>query len=144
MNVIFPSIAMRLKPDQDECLETECLFGEKLEIIDSYKEWFFCKLLTDKYAGWVTKKSLGIFKTATHRVITIRSFIYTEKNIKSNVLHYIPLGSLLHVINLDNEWATILLSKEQNYNPAYVPRKDIIKVNKQIIIFNEEELSSKS
>ena len=51
MNVIKPSASMRLKPDDKENLETECLFGESVEILDTHYEWVFCKLLTDNYHG---------------------------------------------------------------------------------------------
>ena len=55
MNVIKPSIPMRAKPDQMSSLETECLFGETINISDSYLDWYYCKLLTDNYCGWVKK-----------------------------------------------------------------------------------------
>ena len=56
MNVIKPSIPMRSKPDQTSSLETECLFGETITILDNYQDWYYCKLLTDNYCGWVQKK----------------------------------------------------------------------------------------
>ena len=40
-------------------LETECLFGETITILDNYLDWYYCKLLTDNYCGWVQKKYLG-------------------------------------------------------------------------------------
>ena len=41
MNVIEPSIPMRSKPDQTSSLETECLFGETIIILDSYHDWYY-------------------------------------------------------------------------------------------------------
>ena len=34
-------------------LETECLFGETIEILDKNSDWIYCKLVTDDYHGWV-------------------------------------------------------------------------------------------
>ena len=34
MNVIKPSIPMRSKPEETSSLETECLFGESITILD--------------------------------------------------------------------------------------------------------------
>ena len=42
MNVMKPSIPMRSKPDQMSSLETECLFGETINISDSYLDWCYC------------------------------------------------------------------------------------------------------
>ncbi len=132
MNVICPSIPMRFEPGEYQPLETECLFGEELEIKDERKDWYFCKLKTDDYCGWVRKAGVNFFLPPTHRVISIRSSVFSEKNIKSNYLHYLPLGSLLHVVKFDDEWVEILLSRKQNYQVAYVPRKDIIGINETI------------
>ena len=50
MNVIKPSIPMRSLPNDNADLETECLFGEKLIVLDKHLNWYFCKLLTDNYS----------------------------------------------------------------------------------------------
>ena len=62
MNVIKPSISMKKKPNDNSNLETECLFGETIEVLDEYLDWLFCKLKTDNYCGWIKKKWLGVFK----------------------------------------------------------------------------------
>ena len=41
MKIIYSSTGMFSKPEEMSCLETECLFGESLEILDDYKGWFF-------------------------------------------------------------------------------------------------------
>ena len=59
MNVIKPSIPMRSEPDEMSELETECLFGETVKVLDENITWYYCELLTDNYMGWVQKKNLG-------------------------------------------------------------------------------------
>ena len=53
---------MHLKPTEKSSLETECLFGERVSILESFKNWYFCKLHTDNYCGWL-KKRFGEFTT---------------------------------------------------------------------------------
>ena len=88
---------MKSKPSNESLLETECLFGEAVEILDESLDWVYCKLNTDKYCGWVKKNGLGKLNNPTHRIITNRSFVYTDKNPKSKCLLYLSLGSKLSI-----------------------------------------------
>ena len=40
MNIIKPSSSMRLYPKHTSGLETECLFGEIVEILDINMDWY--------------------------------------------------------------------------------------------------------
>ena len=84
MNIINSSVFMKSEPTETSPLETECLFGETVEILDESLDWVYCKLNTDSYHGWVKKEGLGKTKNPTHRVIANRSFVYADKNPKSN------------------------------------------------------------
>jgi Cell wall-associated hydrolases (invasion-associated proteins) len=64
--------------------------------------------------------------------LSIRSGIYTKKNVKANFIHYLPFGSKLHVKNIDNHWAEINLSNKHSHQTGYVPSKDIIKINEKV------------
>ena len=83
MNIIKSSACLKSKPSENSALETECLFGETVEILDNYLNWVYCRLITDNYHGWIVKDALGYFKPITHRVIVTRSFIYTHNCEKS-------------------------------------------------------------
>ena len=48
-------------PSLSSMLETECLFGETVKIINKKNDWFYCRLLTDNYEGWVNQKNIGIY-----------------------------------------------------------------------------------
>ncbi len=132
MNVIKPSIPMRSEPYETSNLETECLFGEKLEILEKDLDWFYCRLLTDNYYGWVQKKDLGITKLSTHRVISKRSFLFKNNDVKSGCINYLPLGSQICVKDVDKVWAKVYLSKNNKYKFAYVPNNHIIKIGEKI------------
>ena len=127
MNVMKPSIPMRSKPDQLSSLETECLFGETVTILDNYLDWYYCKLLTDSYCGWVQKKYLGEIIKSSHRVISNRSYLFKDNDIKLGYIDYLPLGSQIYVSDFDDFWARVYLGKNESQKFAYVPRKHIIK-----------------
>ena len=131
MNIIKPSTPMRLRPKHNSSLETECLFGEIVEIIDSNMDWYLCKLATDKYLGWVNNKDLGSLPLPTHRVISLRSFLYETKDIKSKLIQYVPLGSQLSVKSINDKWAVVFLS-ENNNDVAYIRSDDIISIDQVI------------
>ena len=125
MNVIRSSIAMKLEPSDESTLETECLFGETVEVLDEYLDWVYCMLTTDGYHGWVRKEGLGKSTKPTHRVITSRSFIYTDKNVKSSSLLYLPLGAKLQIENIKSEWAEVILHGYET-QVGFIPANHIV------------------
>ena len=56
MNIINSSVFMKSQPSETSLLETECLFGESVQILDEFSDWVYCKLKTDNYYGWIKKK----------------------------------------------------------------------------------------
>jgi hypothetical protein len=122
-----------MKSDKDEntSLETECLFGETVEILDKYKNLVYCKLSTDNYCGWIRKSSLGKYIQTTHRVIVKRTYIYKKKDAKSDVLFYIPMGSHLATEEIKHNWAKIYFSIERKTEVGYVPSNHIVELKNQ-------------
>ncbi len=123
---------MHLKPTEKSSLETECLFGEAISILDEEKNWYFCKLHTDNYCGWLKKKDLGHLLTPTHRVISVRSFLYTKKSIKSPIYNYLPLGSKLTIAEEKDQWAKVCLSNSFDRKFVYIMLKDIVPIDFKI------------
>ena len=128
MNIIKPSITMRLEPSEDSPLETECLFGETVEVIEEFSGWAYCRLTTDNYYGWIKKNGIGELKEPTHRVNAIRTFVYVDKDPKSICINYLPMCAKLVIGKIDHDWAEIFLSKNDSYKIAYVPTKHIIRL----------------
>ena len=110
MNIINSSVYMKSEPTETSPLETECLFGESVEILENFAGWVYCKLLTDNYFGWIKKNSLGKLTNTTHRIINKNSFVYKEPSEKSNILLYLPLGSRLVVEKIKFGWALLVIS----------------------------------
>ena len=128
MNIINSSMPMKSEPTDTSPLETECLFGETVEILDESLDWVYCKLNTDGYQGWVKKKGLGKTNNPTHRVLANRSFVYEDKNPKSNCLFYLPLGSQLVIDNIQSDWTEISLCNHSS-QVGYVPSKHIVSLD---------------
>ncbi len=123
---------MKSSPSNGSALETECLFGEKIEILKENYDWVYCKLATDNYLGWIKKNNIGKSENPTHRVIIKRTFIYEDKNPKSNCLIYLPMGSKLFVEKIQNGWAKTTFFKKENIIIGYVPIQHIVEINNKI------------
>lgn len=132
MNVIKPSIPMRSNPNETSALETECLFGESLTVLDTHLDWYYCRLSTDNYYGWVQKKNLNNMKKATHRVVVNRTFFYKKNNIKKGYINYLPLGAQICVVDIDKKWAKVNLFESHKDSFAYIPSKHLIEKNSKI------------
>ena len=131
MNIINPSVYMRSDPNDKSPLETECLFGETVEVLENYLDWVYCELNTDSYCGWVKKEGLGKLKNPTHRVIVNRSFVYTHKNAKSECLFYLPLGAKLLINNIQSEWAEVNLYDEIK-QVGYIPSSHLVYIDHKV------------
>mgnify|MGYP001210118700 CR=1 FL=1 len=131
MNVVSSSLLMKSEPSEESSLETECLFGETVEIFKEHLDWVYCKLNTDNYYGWVKKKGLGKLISPTHRVITKRSFVYADKDPKSNCLLYLPLGARLLINNIQSEWAEVIIYSHKT-QLGYVPSRHIVSLNHRV------------
>lgn len=131
MNITKSSVFMKSEPIDTSALETECLFGETVEILDECLDWVYCELKTDSYRGWVKKEGLGKIQKATHRVITNRSYVYKDKNPKSNPMFHLPLGAQLVVKNIQSEWAQVSLHKNKKQT-GYVPSRHIVSLDYKI------------
>ena len=129
MNIIDPSVFMKSEPTEKSPLETECLFGETIEILDECLGWVYCKLNTDNYCGWVKKDSLGMLKSPTHRVLVKRSFIYMNKDPKSNCFFYLPMGAQLFVERIKSDWAEINFCYNNKTQIGFVPSKHIVSLD---------------
>ena len=132
MNIISSSAYMKADNLITSSLETECLFGELVEIIEEHLDWVYCKLTTDNYYGWVKKKNLGILKKPTHRVISTRSFIYKVNNGKSDIALYLPMGSQLAIEKIKSGWAETKFTLDNMIKVGYVPSNHIVEIQNKV------------
>ena len=131
MNIIVPSTGMMSLPKIDSPLETECLFGETVEIIKKCQDWIYCKLLTDNYLGWVRKDTLGNLDKITHKIERGQNFYFESNNEKSKCNNYLPMGAQLPIIDYDHKWAKLICLIKID-KVGYIPNSHIIQKNDKI------------
>ena len=108
-NIIIPVASLRLKYSISSNQETQCLYGEQVEIIKEEKNWSYCVTLNENYKGWIQNKSLGFLQTYTHLVSSLTTFVYSKPDYKSKILNVLFLNSKIRVLSEDNYWGKIEL-----------------------------------
>jgi cell wall-associated NlpC family hydrolase len=123
---------MKSKPSENSSLETECLFGETVEVLDDKLDWVYCRLVTDNYNGWIKKSNIGKFIKATHRVLNIRTFIYKRADVKSDIAIHLPMGANLAVEKINSGWAEIYFPINNIIHAGYVPAQHIVELRHKV------------
>lgn len=126
MKIIKPSTTMKSKPRSNATLETECLYGETIEILDERYRWVYCRSKTDDYCGWIKKDTFGKMDEDTHRVINKRSFIYKEPDAKSDIFFYLPMGSRLAIDKIKSGWGETPFFFKGKIRRGYLPSQHIV------------------
>ena len=79
-------------------LSTQLLFGERCKVFDTLKGWSWVQSLRDDYVGYTPSKNLKkLIFTPSHKVKSLRTFIYSKPNIKSKILSYLSFNSLVKI-----------------------------------------------
>ena len=99
-------------------ISSQCLFGEVLKVHSIIDNWVFGTLLADNYQGWLelNKFSSKVLST-NYNVCTIRSFLMTKPDQKSEIISYLPMCSQLSVEGIEEGWAKIILNDKFGYVP---------------------------
>ncbi len=128
-SVIVPSSPILKKDLMDSELLTEALFGETLEVIETFEKFSYIRILNDNYLGWINSNHISTLIYTTHRIINFRTLVYSNTNIKAKYICYLSMGSLVEVIQIHNEWAEIRLYENFKNISAYILTKDIVPKN---------------
>ncbi|MBV9635308.1 MAG: C40 family peptidase [Methylobacteriaceae bacterium] len=92
MQVREPALPLRRAPAGDAPLLTEALHGEIVTIYDEEEGWAWGQLDADGYVGFLPAEGLDATVTApTHRVATLRTFIYPGPDIKLPIMAALSL-----------------------------------------------------
>ena len=125
--IISPYSSIKKMPHDFFPLETQGLFGEAFLVSKSKGSWSYGQLENDGYLGWIKNKDLEAFEKVNHKISSISSIVYKEKDIKT-ALFTLPFGSLINVIQEEDLFVKILFNKKY----GYIFRKDITAINKKI------------
>ena len=121
-----PLCDLKQKPKVNSNLETQLLFGEKIEVLlELDSNWIFCRSCEDNYKGYIKKKDVGDIQQNNFRVCNLSTHIYKKPNIKSKVIVKLFFNSKVFILNYGKQWSTILIRGKK----AYVYSKDIKSIN---------------
>ena len=98
--VIAPVTALRRAPAHGAMMDTQLLLGEKFRVYEERGPWVWGQAQSDDYVGYVLAEDLGVDIATTHRVTALRSFIYTDPDIKSRPLMAVSMGAHVRITGL--------------------------------------------
>jgi cell wall-associated NlpC family hydrolase len=105
--VVAPVAALRRTPAHGAMMDTQLLLGEKFRVYEERGPWVWGQAQSDDYVGYVLAEDLGVDIAMTHRVTALRSFIYTDPDIKSRPLMAVSMGARLRVTGVEGAFAAL-------------------------------------
>ena len=106
-------------------LSTQLLFGERCKVFDTSKGWSWVQSLRDDYVGYTPSKNLKkLIFTPSHKVKSLRTFIYSKPNIKSKILSYLSFNSLVKISSTKSGFCKI-------QNLGWCPKNDLSKISEK-------------
>lgn len=104
MQVAAAAVPLRRAPGVDQPIDTEALFGERVDVYEQAGEWAWIQLVSDRYVGYVPQAALQPVGVApTHRVSALRTYIYSQNDIKSPPAALISLNAFVSVAAEEGE-----------------------------------------
>lgn len=123
--VTDPQVPLRLERRPDAALGTEALLGERVTIYDLDDEgWAWGQLAMDGYVGWLPASALmPVDAQPTHKVVSLRTFMFPANSIKTPPLAALPFGARLSVASMEGGMAIAL-------SGTYVPAIHLAAIDK--------------
>ena len=114
-------------------LSTQLLYGEECDVFETKNGWSWIQSRRDNYVGYTPTINLTrkIYKPNS-KVISLRTVIYTEPDIKSVTKGYLSFNSLVEVIKIKGKYSLIK-------NLGWCPSLDLVKIKSSK--FNHIDLS---
>lgn len=106
--VVENAAPLRQAPRPDAPLLTQALYGERVTVYDDNEGWAWGQLKGDGYVGYLPLHALspGLL-TPTHRVRTLRTYIYPEPDIKTVPLDLLSMGSQLCAVSTKDRFTQL-------------------------------------
>ena len=106
LRVVEEVIALRSHPVPDAGLQTQALYGEEVMVYEDHEGWAWGQLLADKYVGYLPANALRPpGPEPTHEICVPRSFAYPDASMKLPILHALPLGAKVTIIETRGDFA---------------------------------------
>lgn len=108
--VVRPVAAVRRRPGLAEPLDTEALWGETVNVLETAANFSWVQLDRDGYVGYMPADALSAaLVKPTHRVAALATFVYPGSDIKQPPLMQLPMGARVAVTSADDRFATIAM-----------------------------------
>lgn len=103
MQVTAGVVALRTDPSSDAIMTSQALHGEQVELHREDGEYGFVQCRRDKYTGWALMEALSAptLKT-THRVSALRTYAYSEPDLKQPPYYLLSLNSEIVRVDENN------------------------------------------
>ena len=113
-----------LYSDKKSKLSTQLLFGEECIAYEVSNDWSWVQSSRDKYVGYTPTINLSkkLFKP-THKVTSLRTYIYKEPDIKSKDLFHLSFNSVIEVKETKKKFSLI-------NGLGWCPTSDLSAINK--------------
>ena len=106
--VTAPSAPVHNAPDFAAGKSTELLMGEGFIIYEEKNGWAWGQAVLDDYVGYVPADALGLTNNpVSHKVAVLRTFLYAEPDLKSQMLGGLSLGALVATGNIHDKFTQI-------------------------------------
>ena len=106
MQVSAPAAPLRRHPADDAEQESRLLFGERFDVLLERDGYSFGQAARDAYVGWVPSEALsGPPLMPTHRVKVLRTYAFSQANIKTTPVGLYSLNALVTIEETDGRFA---------------------------------------
>ena len=105
-NIIVSKANLYNSMNKLDTLETQCLYGEKVKIIQKFSNYSLCECEQDGYIGYIKNEALGNMPMFTNKVTSPFTLIYSQPNEKSLLKEIIFLNSKVSLKkDVNKKWA---------------------------------------
>ena len=104
-SVIAPVTALRRAPAHGALMDSQLLHGEHFRVYERRGAFAWGQSREDDYVGYALLEDLGPVETPTHQLCALRSFVYTDADIKSRPLMALSMGARLTVRAIQGRFA---------------------------------------
>tara|TARA_X000000950_G_C13719682_1_gene579698 strand:+ start:193 stop:909 length:717 start_codon:yes stop_codon:yes gene_type:complete len=116
---------MKSSCDEFSTQLNQCIFGEKIKIIDQQENWCYIKLISDGYQGWVKKSSIGEIGQPTHSICRNNTLIYQKPSSMSLSIGVLPLEAKIKVKSSNKMWSKFFYIYKNKNVDAFIFNKNI-------------------
>ncbi|UDF03805.1 NlpC/P60 family protein [Asticcacaulis sp. AND118] len=103
-----PVSAIRSAPNDSAEQLDQLLFGERFRVIERSRDYVWGQALRDGYCGYVRETDLSRdWFVPTHYVSTLRSYVFSEPNLKSRINCALSLNALVSVTAEDGKYSQL-------------------------------------